>query len=318
MPSARVPAPAFPLALALAAMGVAACHDESAGGKTAVSRGTGGIAAASGGAGGSGPEPGSGGVPGAGGAPGTGGTPGGTGGVTPPTPPGTGGTPNPVTGSGGAGRGGAPGGSGGSPPPPPPGTGGVMPVPPGTGGMGPADAAPADTQPPPPPPDAASACKMEELSPPNDGAAHAMLCGPLQHRTSPPSSGTHYATWAFFRAYDKPVPWGFLLHAMEHGAVVIAYNCPAGCATEVAAAKALMESIPRKSACPKPRPPVIVVPDPTLQTRFAAAAWGHIVRGDCFDRDTVARFITAHLNMGPEFFPNDCGAVDREEMGWCP
>jgi hypothetical protein len=204
-----------------------------------------------------------------------------------------------------------------------PGTGGTS-ARPGTGGAGPSDAhaeaaevaAGADADG--PRLSDASACKLEELAPPDDGADHAPVCGTLQHRTNPPSSGTHYPTWAFFRAYDKPVPWGFLLHALEHGAVVIAYNCPTGCAAELAEAKALMESVPRKSACPKPRPPVIVVPDPKLEVRFAAAAWGHILRAECFDRPAFARFIDAHLNMGPEFFPTDCGAVDLESAGWCP
>ena len=34
--------------------------------------------------------------------------------------------------------------------------------------------------------------------------------------------------------------------------------------TEVAAAKEVMESMPRKSGCARPRPPVIVTPDPTM------------------------------------------------------
>jgi hypothetical protein len=163
-----------------------------------------------------------------------------------------------------------------------------------------------------------ASCWAEELAPANEGAQHAPLCSTLQHGSNPPASGTHYPTWAFFRAYDNPVPWGFLLHAMEHGAVVIVYNCPEGCADEVAAAKALMEDTPRKSACPKPRPPVIVAPDPTLQVRFAAAAWGHVLRAACFDRPVFAQFVNAYINKGPENFPTDCGASDREATGWCP
>src|SRR6185436_4611852 len=103
------------------------------------------------------------------------------------------------------------------------------------------------------------------------------------------------------------VPWGYLLHAMEHGVVVIAYNCPDGCAADVAAATAVMEAVPRKSACPKPRPPVILTPDPKLSARFAAASWGHILRASCFDAEAFLRFASAHANQGPELFPNDCG-----------
>jgi hypothetical protein len=163
-----------------------------------------------------------------------------------------------------------------------------------------------------------ASCMLEELAPPSEGANHTSQCAQVQHASNPPASGTHYPNWAAFRAYSKPVPWGFLLHAMEHGAVVIAYNCPEGCADEVAAANAVLESIPRKSECPKPRPPVILTPDPGLSVRFAATAWGHVLRASCFDAPAFTKFITAHANKGPEYFPTDCGSVDLEATGWCP
>jgi hypothetical protein len=163
----------------------------------------------------------------------------------------------------------------------------------------------------------AGACSIEELAPALEGAAHTAACEQVPHTTNPPASGTHYGSWPFFRAYDQPVPWGYLLHAMEHGAVIIAYNCPDGCPAEVAAAKAVMEAVPRKTTCPKPRPPVIVTPDPTLSVRFAAASWGHILRAPCFDSATFLRFATENANHGPEFFPTDCGN-ELEAGGWCP
>ncbi len=173
-------------------------------------------------------------------------------------------------------------------------------------------AASVDTSTPP-----ASACAIEREDPRSEGAGHTnKLCEPVSYKSHPPSSGTHYGTWPVFRAYSEPVPWGFLVHGLEHGAVVIAYNCPQGCAAEVAAAKALMASVPNKEGCS--RPPVILTPDPTLRTRFAAAAWGHVLRASCFDRPAFAAFISAYANKGPEYFPSDCGAVDYEGMGWCP
>lgn len=162
-------------------------------------------------------------------------------------------------------------------------------------------------------------CNVELVAPPSEGANHTdRFCLPVSYASNPPASGTHYGSWPVFRAYDKPVPWGFLVHALEHGAVVIAYNCPApaGCAAEIAAAKALMASVPPRPACP--RPPVILTPDPGLPVKFAASAWGHVLRASCFDRPAFAAFITAHANQGPEFFDNDCGVLDLEAEGWCP
>jgi hypothetical protein len=163
--------------------------------------------------------------------------------------------------------------------------------------------------------DAGPKCVVEELAPPNEGAMHVESCRPVSFSTSPPSSGTHYPSWPVFRAYDKPVPWGFLVHGLEHGAVVLAYNCPDGCPDDVAAAKELMAAVPARRCG---SPPVILTPDPTLTTRFGAAAWGHVLRAPCFDRARFLQFITAHANQGPEFWDTDCGALDLESTGWCP
>jgi hypothetical protein len=159
------------------------------------------------------------------------------------------------------------------------------------------------------------ACSPQLAMPPDEGGAHIAECTPVTYGSKPPSSGTHYPSWPVFRVYDKPVPWGFLMHGMEHGVVVIAYNCADGCPTQVAAIKELVESVPKKSCG---RPPVIVTPDPTLDVPFAAAAWGHTLRATCFERQPFAAFIIDHANRAPENFPSDCGTLDREAAGWCP
>jgi hypothetical protein len=163
--------------------------------------------------------------------------------------------------------------------------------------------------------DAAGSCNVTTEDPPEAVGNHVPLCSAIQWASNPPSSGTHYPEWPVFRAYDKPVPWGFLMHGLEHGAVVLAYNCPDGCAADIAAAKQVMQAVPAR-ACGKP--PVILTPDPTLSSRFAASAWGHLLRAPCFDRSAFAAFITAHMNQGPELISGDCGIVDKEATGWCP
>jgi hypothetical protein len=164
--------------------------------------------------------------------------------------------------------------------------------------------------------DGVAQCQLERLMPPYEGAGHVTVCAPTSYNSKPPASGNHYPTWAVFRAYDQPVPWGYLVHAMEHGAVVIAYNCPEGCAADVQAAKEVMAAAPAKPNCP--RAPVILTPDPTLDVRFAAAAWNHVLRASCFDRQAFGDFIAERRDMGPENIPGDCGAADREAAGWCP
>jgi hypothetical protein len=158
-------------------------------------------------------------------------------------------------------------------------------------------------------------CDVQVAAPADEGAAHIDTCSPATYHSKPPSSGNHYPVWPLFRVYDQPVPWGFLVHGLEHGAVVIVYNCPAGCADQVAALKGMIESMPTKPGCS--RPPIIVAPDPTLDVPFAASAWGFTLRAQCFDRDRFAAFVERRVNHGRENIPNDCGSLDREAAGWC-
>ena len=157
----------------------------------------------------------------------------------------------------------------------------------------------------------------------NEGATHATTCSPVTYVSSPPSSGMHYGVWAAYKTYSQPVPWGYLVHAMEHGAIVVVYNCPAGCATEVAAAQAWIASLPTDALCGG-RPRIILAPDPELDVRWAAAAWQWTLRGTgAFERTAFQRFYNSHYEnpdpalSAPE--PGVCGdGSDLSADGWCP
>jgi Protein of unknown function (DUF3105) len=157
---------------------------------------------------------------------------------------------------------------------------------------------------------------------PNEGASHSTLCAPLTFNSSPPSSGTHYPEWPAYKTYTQPVPWGYLVHALEHGAIDVVYNCPAGCANEVAAAQAWIDSLPTDAACGG-RPRVILAPDPTLDCHWAASSWLWTLRGGSFDPVPFQSFYEAHYEnpdpglSAPE--PGICsGGIDRPADGWCP
>ena len=162
---------------------------------------------------------------------------------------------------------------------------------------------------------AGGGCEVEVALPPSEGASHVPTCTPVSYPSKPPASGPHYGTWPVFRVYDKPVPWGFLVHGLEHGAVVIAHNCPGDCSADWPRSARCTPRCRPRPACPLP--PLIVTPDPTLDVPFAASAWGATLRARCFDRERFAAFVERRANRGPEFFPNDCGVSDLETAGWC-
>ncbi len=47
----------------------------------------------------------------------------------------------------------------------------------------------------------------------------------FQYNSNPPTSGPHLATWVKAGVFDTPQSEGELIHSLEHGYVIISYNC---------------------------------------------------------------------------------------------
>ncbi len=143
---------------------------------------------------------------------------------------------------------------------------------------------------------------------------HVAQCSPITYATNPPTSGEHYPIWAAYTTYDYPVPLGFLVHDLEHGAVVIFYNCPDGCAGDLSALQDYLDGRPADPTCTAAvHHRIVVTPDPDLDVRFAASAWGWALRSDCFDLGALDAFIDAHYAGAPEDL---CG--DGQPSPTCP
>ncbi|MBK8173225.1 MAG: DUF3105 domain-containing protein [Sandaracinaceae bacterium] len=151
----------------------------------------------------------------------------------------------------------------------------------------------------------ATECTVSLVDAPGQSGAHVDPCTQLAYPTMPPMGGTHYSAWASFEAYDAPVPHGFLVHSMEHGAVILYHQCLASeCPELVAAMRAIPDAVEADPACSATlsRNRIIVVPDPTLDVPVAVSAWGHSYRATCFDEASIRAFITAHYAMATENF----------------
>ena len=132
-------------------------------------------------------------------------------------------------------------------------------------------------------------------------AQHVTECSTIAYPMNPPVYGDHYPVWAAYRTYTFAVPLGYLVHDLEHGAVLYLYNCPEGCADEVARVQAIIDGLPLDPRCaPEVKHQVILSPDPTLPTRWAAAAWGHSLRADCVDTQAFRAFYDANFAHGTE------------------
>ncbi len=147
--------------------------------------------------------------------------------------------------------------------------------------------------------------------------------------SNPPSSGEHYPIWAAFQEYTTPVPRGYYVHDLEHGAIVFLYNCAllggdagadadasdagstadgganqAACDAIVAGLRQAVAAMPTDPLCdPSIRVRYVITPDPLIAHPVAAAAWGWTYNADCLDLPTLEAFALAHYAQSPE---NEC------------
>lgn len=147
---------------------------------------------------------------------------------------------------------------------------------------------------------------------------HEFVCSELTHTSYPPVGGNHYPIWAAFQEYSAPVPWGFLLHAMEHGAVVIAYRCEDESSCTLADdLRAIVEERPDDPLCAgqASRNRMILVPDPELTEPIAVVSWGRMYLATCLDPESLHAFIDVAYGNARE---NLCNAgMDGSATGWC-
>jgi len=142
-------------------------------------------------------------------------------------------------------------------------------------------------------------CNVQTVESPPTEFSHLLQCSPATYDTNPPSGGSHYAIWPAFQRYDFPLAAGFVVHALEHGAVVFWYNCPEGCADEVSEVEAFIAGLPEDPLCGTERR-VVLVPYPELATRWGVSAWGFALTADCFDSEAFSQFYTDHIGNGRE------------------
>jgi hypothetical protein len=114
---------------------------------------------------------------------------------------------------------------------------------------------------------------------------------PIDYPDPPPTSGTHAPCWVAYGSYATEIPDERWVHNLEHGAVVYLYDCPTGCADDVAALEALIAGKPFAVLAP-----YSLLPEPG----FAVVAWGHRLVTDAVDADAFEAFYAAHVDQARE------------------
>ena len=117
------------------------------------------------------------------------------------------------------------------------------------------------------------------------------------YNSTPPTSGWHYADQvASPGVHAEPIPNEVQVHNLEHGEVMVQYDCPSGCPDTVAALERIVRSYPKK---------VILAPYPGIGKAIALTSWGRLIYLDTPDEQAIRAFVKAYKDKGPEYFPDE-------------
>jgi len=135
---------------------------------------------------------------------------------------------------------------------------------------------------------------MNVVSPPDEGRDHIWPDHPVEYKTMPPTSGPHFPDPTAPGFYTTRPAFGYLVHSLEHGSVVIYYD-PSQLTPEIE--KSLTAFITANS---DPEVGIVAVPDSDFKYPFVLTAWDKMLKLDKYDPKVVKAFLAEYLGRGPE------------------
>lgn len=126
---------------------------------------------------------------------------------------------------------------------------------------------------------------------------------PGQYNTDPPTSGPHYGSPLDSGFYEEsdieeigPYPQGYIVHSLEHGYVVLWYNCNI---LSERLCDELKEAI-RHVIDEADNFKVIAFPWETIDTPVVMTSWGRMQRFEDFDIGLATQFVNSNRGKSPE------------------
>lgn len=132
----------------------------------------------------------------------------------------------------------------------------------------------------------------------------------ITYNHSPPTSGCHYNLGAGI-APVSPGIYGpdqatkltaeFWVHNLEHGYVVVTYNCPSACTADLQTLSTWYRSLPPDAGGGVPYAKFIAVPYPAQKDTWDVVSWDWFdPMGSTFNLNEIKKFYANHTNQAPE------------------
>jgi hypothetical protein len=127
----------------------------------------------------------------------------------------------------------------------------------------------------------------------SEGGGHVDIGTEIEWMHEPPHSGQHFPIWSSWGEKVNPVERGYWVHNLEHGGIVLSYNCPNGCDEELDVLRSVFFERPEHS--------MLLTPDPLLGgSRFAAISWTWVYAFDEPALEQLLCFVDQHYDHAPE------------------
>jgi hypothetical protein len=141
------------------------------------------------------------------------------------------------------------------------------------------------------------------------GGVHALQGQRVAYTKEPPDGGRHDPVWANCNGavYKVPVRNENMVHALEHGAVWIAYNASDVTGDDL---QALVDRVDGE-------PYLMLSPFPALDAPISLQSWGHQLKLDEADDPRIDQFIEA-LRENPYTAPEPGARCDTDGTGFDP
>ena len=126
------------------------------------------------------------------------------------------------------------------------------------------------------------------------GKSHLPEGTQITYNSNPPAGGDHYSVTAHAGFYDKTPLDGYLIHSLEHGAVILWYDPKLLSKNQIDKLKQIFDQTAGKR---------IMVPRESMKVPYALSSWGRTLKLEKIDEQKIKAFFDTNRGRGPENAP---------------
>ena len=117
----------------------------------------------------------------------------------------------------------------------------------------------------------------------------------FKYNSNPPTSGPHEEVFASGYISTVPLSNPIQVHLLEHGSVIVQYNCT--CPDLVKKLTALAQSFDtyNPQMAMEMGKAILIAPNPTIGHKIVLTAWTRLLALDSYNEESIKQFITAWL-----------------------